>query len=407
MLGVFSMGAKSSKYNGSNKNPYSSISAKDFERMCKSIDKAFSQLGKATDKGVAGAQAAQQAAQQAAYQNKLVKSRFRSSTGLTVSGAIMAFIGGMGVFALGNVAMVAVMAGLAFGSGASSDIAAVIMLSGIAVAFFALFVGGIRNIIAASHLRAMQRAFGSSEALLFTDLATRLHITPEQAMKRARKMLKKGYFLEGSIDDENTTLMVTHAAYQQYCQARHSRQQMLEQQKAEAQARSAQEAERLAREKELSKRLSPADLAFIAKGRDYQAQLRELDVRIDDVLVSERIVAIEGVLARILARAEEEPSVIAGIDRLTNYYLPTTVKLLDAYDNLEDQPIQGDNVSSSRREIEKTLEVLRGAFEKLLDDTYHEMSIDVSTDISVLHSVLAREGLTESPFDANPGPRLS
>jgi len=165
------MAAKSSKYNGSNKNPYSSISAKDFERMCKSVDKAFSQLGKATDKGVAGAQAAQQAA----YQNKLVKSRFRSSTGLTVSGAIMAFIGGMGVFALGNVAMVAVMAGLAFGSGASSDIAAVIMLSGIAVAFFALFVGGIRNIIAASHLRAMQRAFGSSEALLFTDLATRLH----------------------------------------------------------------------------------------------------------------------------------------------------------------------------------------------------------------------------------------
>ena len=125
------------------------------------------------------------------------------------------------------------------------------------------------------------------------------------------------------------------------------------------------------------------------------------------MLVSERIVAIEGVLARILARAEEEPSVIAGIDRLTNYYLPTTVKLLDAYDNLEDQPIQGDNVSSSRREIEKTLEVLRGAFEKLLDDTYHEMSIDVSTDISVLHSVLAREGLTESPFDANAGPKLS
>jgi len=130
------MAAKSSKYNGSNKNPYSSISAKDFERMCKSVDKAFSQLGKATDKGVAGAQAAQQAA----YQNKLVKSRFRSSTGLTVSGAIMAFIGGMGVFALGNVAMVAVMAGLAFGSGASSDIAAVIMLSGIAVAFFALYL---------------------------------------------------------------------------------------------------------------------------------------------------------------------------------------------------------------------------------------------------------------------------
>lgn len=107
-------------------------------------------------------------------------------------------------------------------------------------------------------------------------------------------------------------------------------------------------------------------------------------------------------VGRILARAEEEPAVIAGLDRLTAYYLPTTVKLLDAYDRLEEEPIQGENISSSRSEIEHTLEVLHSAFEKLFDDTYQDLSLDVSADISVLHAMLAQEGLTEGPFDVKP-----
>ena len=118
--------------------------------------------------------------------------------------------------------------------------------------------------------------------------------------------------------------------------------------------------------------------------------------------LDEGITAIQDVVGRILARAEEEPAVIAGLDRLTAYYLPTTVKLLDAYDRLEEEPIQGENISSSRSEIEHTLEVLHSAFEKLFDDTYQDLSLDVSADISVLHAMLAQEGLTEGPFDVKP-----
>ena len=77
-------------------------------------------------------------------------------------------------------------------------------------------------------------------------------------------------------------------------------------------------------------------------------------------------------------------------------------QLLDAYDRLEEEPIQGENISSSRSEIEHTLEVLHSAFEKLFDDTYQDLSLDVSADISVLHAMLAQEGLTEGPFDVKP-----
>lgn len=72
-----------------------------------------------------------------------------------------------------------------------------------------------------------------------------------------------------------------------------------------------------------------------------------------------------------------------------------TVKLLNAYEDMDSQPIQGENIASSKKEIEDTIDTLNVAFEKLLDSVFEDTAIDVSSDISVLNTVLAQEGLTE------------
>ncbi len=334
-----------------------------------------------------------------AAQPDVAKGRFRSTSGLMVSGIVMVALGSIGVLAAVVFELVGLLAGMFF------DVPGVMVavLFGVCLVAFAALLGfGIRNLVQGSHVRTFQRVFGTSEVLTFRDIAARAHIGEAQARKRARKLIKRGYIPQGHIDDEGTSLMVTEEAYRHYLQLKQSQRQLLEQQQAAARANEQRAAEQAARDRALADRMTPTQRDFLACGRDFQAQLRELDKRIDDAAVSERIVAIVELVDRILARVEEEPALIAGLDRLTAYYLPTTVKLLEAYESLEDQPVQGENISNSRREIEKTLEVLRAAFEKLLDDTYHEMSLDVSTDISVLHSVLAREGLAESPFDMKP-----
>jgi len=85
--------------------------------------------------------------------------------------------------------------------------------------------------------------------------------------------------------------------------------------------------------------------------------------------------------------------------KMMSYYLPTTVKLLNVYEELDTQAIQGPNILKSKQEIEQTLDTLNIAFEKLLDDFYQEIAWDVSSDISVLNTMLAQEGLTKSDFD--------
>lgn len=456
---------------GPSGSPIPGMSAKDFQKMCRSVDKAFSQFARMVDQGVneaaealgqspeknlkahkelqekrkrekkarkAQEEAQRRAAQQAHGQQRYghpgygasqgaptggvpqgfqqavtsaarqaqqwaplakAKKRFRSSWGLTASGVVMAAAGGAGMVFFGIPALVSALAPAVAGN----PEVAVTAILGILTAGFATLLGfGIRNLRRASKLKALQRAVGQREAVGFDDLAARMQVSPKAALAASRTLIKGGYLPEGRIDDENTTLMVTENAYHQYRQFQQSQRQTLAEREAAAAARAAEETARAAHEQDISERLTPEQRAFVARGRDYVRQMDELNAAIDDVAVSERITAIQDVVGRILARAEEEPAVIAGLDRLTAYYLPTTVKLLDAYDRLEEEPIQGENISSSRSEIEHTLEVLHSAFEKLFDDTYQDLSLDVSADISVLHAMLAQEGLTEGPFDVKP-----
>lgn len=455
---------------GPSGSPIPGMSAKDFQKMCRSVDRAFSQFARMVDQGVneaaealgqspeknlkahkelqekrkrekkarkAQEEAQRRAAQQAYGQQRSgqpgygapqgtpggvpqgfqqavtsvaqqaqqwaplakAKKRFRSSAGLTASGVIMAASGGAGTVFIGIPALIAALDPLAVGVPGLGVTAAL----GVMTAGFATLLGfGVRNLRRASKLKALTRAVGQREAVTFDDIAARMQVSPKAALSTSRTLIKGGYLPQGRIDDENTTLMVTENAYHQYRQFQQSQRQTLAEREAAEAARAAEAAARTAREQDISERLTPEQRAFVARGRDYVRQMDELNAAIDDAAVSERISAIQEVVGRILARAEEEPAVIAGLDRLTAYYLPTTVKLLDAYDRLEEEPIQGENISSSRSEIEHTLEVLHSAFEKLFDDTYQDLSLDVSADISVLHAMLAQEGLTEGPFDVKP-----
>ena len=76
---------------------------------------------------------------------------------------------------------------------------------------------------------------------------------------------------------------------------------------------------------------------------------------------------------------------------MMDYYLPMTVKLLEAYEDMDSQPVQGETIRSSKKEIEDTLDTLNDAFAKLLDSVFQDTAWDVSSDISVLHTLLARK----------------
>ena len=125
------------------------------------------------------------------------------------------------------------------------------------------------------------------------------------------------------------------------------------------------------------------------------AQIRACNDAIPGEEISEKISRMELIVRRIFERAEAHPEVVPDLKKLMDYYLPMTVKLLNAYADMDAQPVQGENIQASKKEIEATLDTLNLAFEKLLDDLFRDSAMDVSSDISVLNTLLAQEGLTE------------
>ena len=110
--------------------------------------------------------------------------------------------------------------------------------------------------------------------------------------------------------------------------------------------------------------------------------------------ISNKLNRLELVVTRILDEAKKRPGEVPQLRKFMDYYMPTTWKLLDAYRTFEREPIQSENIQKTKREIEQSLDTINSAFEKLLDDLFQTTAWDISSDISVLETMLAQEGLT-------------
>ncbi len=125
------------------------------------------------------------------------------------------------------------------------------------------------------------------------------------------------------------------------------------------------------------------------------AEMRRLDDAILDEKVSAQIVHLEEVTSKIVDCIVEKPKKRPQVKKFFSYYLPTTLKLLNSYDRMDEVGISGTNIDGAKGSIESLLDTALAAFDKELDSLYGDEAIDVNSDIKVMESMLAQDGLTE------------
>lgn len=128
-------------------------------------------------------------------------------------------------------------------------------------------------------------------------------------------------------------------------------------------------------------------------------ELRRVNDAIPDEEMTDKISRLEAVSAKIFEQAKSDPDKLPQMRKFMDYYLPTSLKLLNTYAELERQGIEGDNITESKRRIELTMDTLVKAFENQLDRLFASDALDVSTDIDVMQNMLRADGLTDdTPF---------
>lgn len=130
-------------------------------------------------------------------------------------------------------------------------------------------------------------------------------------------------------------------------------------------------------------------------------EMRRLNDSIEDETISAQIDHLEEVTSKIIDQVVKEPAKLPQIRRFLNYYLPTTLKILNAYDRMDAMGVSGENIDSTKERVERMMGTIVKAFDKQLDALFGAEAMDISTDITVMENLLAQEGL------AGDGPKTT
>ena len=309
--------------------------------------------------------------------------RYLKGTSVKIGGTFLAATGA--VFGLTSVIFLIITL---IGSAITAfDVVSGLIIGIFAVAFISFAVMtyvGVDMVRTVGRFRQYVSVLRDREFCDIKEIASATGRDVRKVLKDVKKMITKGWFCQGHLDEKESCLMVSEHAWNQYTALMED----MKQRKAEEQA-----AQKKMREE--YDRLSPEVQKIVQAGDEYVRRIKAANDAIPGEVISAKISRMELLVDRIFDRVEQNPDSVNDMRRMMDYYLPTTMKLLEAYEELDAQPVQGENIISSKKEIEDTIDTLNIAFEKLLDSLFQDTAWDVSSDISVLHTMLAQEGLTE------------
>ena len=250
---------------------------------------------------------------------------------------------------------------------------------------FCLGTRGTKKIRLLNRYRSYVRQIDHRLSIPIQQLADRAHKSVSFVTKDLQNMINQRLFYEAHVDTQDNYFLLSDQAYEDY---RSARLEYYEQKKI------------IEKEQEEHK-VSDECQKLIDEGQSYIRHIRECNDDIPGEEISRKLDKMEQLVQRIFDEVRIHPEVAPDLQKMMDYYLPTTSKLLDAYRELDKQPVAGDNIRSTKAEIEQTVDTLNVAFEKLLDSLFVDRAWDISSDISVLNTMLAQEGLKEDDFTLN------
>lgn len=219
------------------------------------------------------------------------------------------------------------------------------------------------------------------------ELASSVAKSNKYVIKDLREMTRLDMFREGHMDDDKTYFMLSNEVYEEYLKSKEA-----------YNMRKAEEKKKDKNDNDI-KDGNKSEIELIREMREkYISEIRYANDVIEEKEISMKLDRLEKIVDEIFKQVEKNPEKLSEVRKFTNHYLPMTLKLVNSYKELNNQAIEGDNIKKAKVEIEKSIDLINGAFANLLDDLFEDVVLDISSDISVLKTLFTQEGLTDDDF---------
>ena len=215
----------------------------------------------------------------------------------------------------------------------------------------------------------------SKPYLLIDDAMKTTKLSEKNVIKSLNTIVEMGGFPEGHISPDERYFFASDEVYNEYLDARSAA---------------------MKRKEALDSNPNADEIRNkIEEGRKYIRKIREANEAIPGEKISKKLDDTEVILNKIFNRIEDKPELLPDVRKLLDYYLPIVQKLLDAYIRFDNDGYGVDNATDAKNEIEKSLDSINIAFENLYNDMFRDEKVDIISDISVLNSMFAQEGLNK------------
>lgn len=226
---------------------------------------------------------------------------------------------------------------------------------------------------------------GERDVCSLEELAAGTGKSKRYVIKDLKQMMRDQMFVDGAyLDAGETCLITSQEAYRQYQETMKEHQKKIREEAEDGTGNF----------EELSQEVQD----ILKEGKNFIDHIHQCNDDIEDPAMSEKLDRLERVVSRIFAQVAEKPQSAPDLHKMMSYYLPITRKLVDAYRDMDEQQVEGENIRRTKQEIEDSLDTINTAFENLLDSLFQDTAWDISSDISVLHTMMAQDGLMKGEF---------
>ena len=300
-------------------------------------------------------------------ENELSTNRVKSSIGygLALAGGKIALLAGTGVMA----------GGLIFGTVGTIIAGGVMIAAGIPMG-----VEGTKGKNRVERFKNYVSVIGSKTTTSLKALSEQTGRSIDYLKNDLKDMMTRRYFMQGHFTDDESELITSDETYQYY---RRAQDRLIAEQKENA-----------AKDKSLkASGLTELGISIVKEGEEYIRRIHQANDELPGEEISEKLDTLENTIRRILQELKTQPDKAYELRKLMNYYLPTTWKLINSYQEIYNEPVKTPQMEKTQKEIETTLDTINDAFIKLLDQIFQNKVIDLTSDMSVLNTMLRMDNL--------------
>ena len=374
------------------KNDYSDLS----EQIGRLVNGAAHVIGGAADMVDGAASAINNANRRRMYETKAREERMRreaeeakyfAKPGDTTGSDALQVIGAFGTFIFGLMTIACFFFQAVLSGTVAASIAAPMMaVAGILTALsLAALVSARRQKARTVRFKTYRTKLLQKKYADVKDLAAAVNEPEKTVVEDLERFSKNGMIRQGHFDETKSCFIASDELYAQY--------QATARQAAALRQKEAKKAEQTAQ-------YSPEVQEILRQGNEYIEMIQRANDAIPDEGVSDKLYRMEDITKRIFEEVRRRPELAKKLTMFMSYYLPTTTKLVKAYEDMESHAAEGENVRKAKKEIADSLDTINDAFETLLDSFFQDTAVDVSSDINVMKMMMQQEGLTPDELTA-------